>query len=66
MKKNLREFIKLKLEESDVPVSTIATKAGVPYGALYHFKTKGSDMRSEHIENLYAYFTGKELFTDES
>ena len=63
---NLRKLIKQHLEDTDVPLSIISTKSGVPYGALYHFKKRGTDMRSQHLESLYTYFTGKKLITDES
>ena len=63
---NLRDKMKKELEETDVPVSIISVKSGVPYGALNYFKTKGTDMQSKHLEKLYKYFTGKELLEDES
>jgi len=63
---NLRELIKDKLEGTDVALSIVSAKSGVPYGALYHFKTKGTDMRSEHLEKLFKYFTGRDLLSNES
>lgn len=54
------------LDESKLSYKTIERESGVPYGALYHFAKKGTDMRSEHMEKLYVYFTGKPLLSSEN
>lgn len=66
MQKSLREEVKRMLLDSDVPYTTISNKSGVPYPALYHFATKGDDMKSQHMEKLYEYFTGNLLIQDDS
>ena len=62
----IRGVVKQKLIESRLSYRIIADESGVPYDALYYFATKGNDMRSEHMEKLYIYFTGKPVVTDES
>jgi predicted transcriptional regulator len=57
----LRETVKRLLGESKLTYTTISRESGVPYGALYHFATKGDDMKSCHMEKLYTYLTGEPL-----
>ena len=57
----LRDSVGKMLAESDLSYTTISRQSGVPYGALYHFGTRGADMRSEYMELLYTYFTGSPL-----
>ena len=60
----LRDTVRELLKESRLTKTIIAEESGVPYGALNHFATKGEDMRSEYMENLYIYFTGKPVVED--
>lgn len=64
MAETLRETVKRLLQESRLTYTTISRESGVPYGALYHFATKGEDMKSGHMEKLYTYFTGESLLDD--
>lgn len=66
MEKNLRDVVKGLLLESELSYRKIADKSGVPYGALYHFATKGEDMQSAHMEKLYAHLTGKPLLSSDN
>lgn len=65
MAETLREKVKRLLGESKLSYTTISNESGVPYGALYHFATKGEDMKSGHMEKLYCYLTGKQLIDDD-
>lgn len=66
MPKSLREEVRRLLDETDVPLTTIASKSGVPHGALYHFhKGGGADMRSEYMEAVYTYLSGEALIEEE-
>lgn len=58
---SLRDTVKRLLDKSKIPTSVISRESGVPSGALYHFRTKGEDMRSENMEKLYIYLTGEPL-----
>ena len=57
MAETLRDRVSAFIAESSLSYRVIATQADVPYGALYHFATRGEDMRSEYMEKLYIYFT---------
>lgn len=60
----LRQFIKDKLNSTDEPIKQVARSAGVPYGAVHYFKTKGKDMESRHLEKLYFHFTKRPLINE--
>lgn len=66
MAESLRSTVKRLLLASDLTYQKISDRSGVPYGALYYFATKGEDMKSEHMEKLYEFFTGEKLIVDES
>ncbi len=57
MLKNLREEVKEFLVKSDVALTIIAKKAGVPYGIVYRIKNSDADAKSEYMVSLYNYFT---------
>lgn len=49
----------------DLTYQKISDKSGVPYGALYHFATKGDDMSSENMQKLYEFLSGRTLLEGE-
>jgi predicted transcriptional regulator len=61
MQETLRDTVRRLLSESKLNYTVISREADVPYGALYHFATAGDDMKSQHMEKLYIYFSGKPL-----
>lgn len=62
---SLRTTVKRLLKESKRSYTVISSESGVPYGALYHFATQGDDMKSQHMEKLYEYFTGQKLIEED-
>lgn len=58
---SLRDTTKELLARTKLALTTISNDSGVSYHALYYFKTKGEDMKSEDMQKLYEYLSGKQL-----
>jgi len=65
MDRTLKTETRQLLAVCDLTYQKISDKSGVPYGALYHFATKGDDMSSENMQKLYEFLSGRVLLEGE-